>query len=208
MLGHGNCAEPAAPAADDGCETDTSASSADCGGCGNACSNVMFNASPSCDQGQATQKVCGCSTPLECELGGHTSPKCSGLGRCVCNGSSCQPGEACKDPSAVDGAIGDVCSCYGGAACAVGQTCCQTPLGCFDVQKDAANCGACGHVCAPGFGCEGGVCSCQATDAVCDGGGAAAGSFTCPSIAGADVCACGGSTCAAGQRCRANGTCG
>jgi hypothetical protein len=208
VLGKGNCAQPAAPAADDGCELDTSANSASCGGCGNACTSAMFNSNPSCDQGQGAQKVCGCSTFLECEFGGHTAPTCSGLGRCVCNGATCQPGEACHDPSAVDGTIGDACTCYGGAACAVGQTCCQTPLGCFDLQTDPASCGACGHACAPGFGCEGGVCSCKGTDAACDGGGAPAGSFTCPSVAGADVCVCGGTTCAAGQRCRADGTCG
>ena len=207
VLGKGNCSQPAAPAADNGCETDTSASSADCGGCGNACTSAMFNTNPSCDQGQATQKVCGCSTSLECKFGGHTAPTCNGLGRCVCNGSSCQPGEACQDPSAVDGTIGDVCTCFGGAACAAGQSCCQAPLGCFDLLSDAASCGACGHACAPGFACEGGVCSCHATDAACNGG-APAGSFTCPVIAGPDVCACGSTTCGAGQRCRANGTCG
>lgn len=200
--GKGNCAQPAAPAADDGCETSTASNNQDCGGCGNACANAMFNTNPACDQGLAAQKVCGCSTLFECEYGDHTAPTCTGLGRCVCNGTTCQAGEACKDPSATDGTFGDVCTCYGGAACTTGQSCCQTPAGCHDLQTDAQSCGACGHACAPGFGCAAGQCACSG-DASCNGG-AAAGTFHC--VGG--LCTCGTTACGAGQRCLPGGTCG
>jgi hypothetical protein len=203
VLGKGNCAEPAAPAADDGCERDTSSNSLDCGGCGNDCQSAMFNTEPTC-----FAEVCTPGSYLACEWGGHTAPGVdASTGHCECNFVVCQAGEACKDPTSTDGPSGDVCTCYGGAACAAGQSCCETPAGCFDVATDAANCGACGHACAPGFACEGGVCSCAAADAACDGG-AAAGTFTCPAIAGADVCHCGSTVCAAGQRCLPGGGCG
>jgi hypothetical protein len=36
---------------------------------------------------------------------------------------------------------------------------------CADTQSDPANCGACGHPCAPGQTCQDGVCSCGAEGA-------------------------------------------
>ena len=44
---YGNCSEPAAPAADDGCETNTSNNVSHCGSCSNVCP-VPSNASPVC----------------------------------------------------------------------------------------------------------------------------------------------------------------
>jgi hypothetical protein len=38
-------------------------------------------------------------------------------------------------------------------------------VACGDVQTDPANCGACGHPCAPGQTCEAGVCACGADSA-------------------------------------------
>ena len=206
VLGRANCAQPAAPDGDDGCELDVSANdSANCGGCGNSCISDAVTDDPECDRGTGTQKMCGCSGDNECKWGSGTSPSCDNTtGICTCNNVACQPGEACKH----DGAS-DVCTCYGGAACAAGQSCCQTPSGCFDLKIDASNCGACGHACAPGFACSGGVCICGANDANCNGG-AAAGTFACPPISGPDVCVCksGATTCLNGQRCLADDTCG
>lgn len=202
VLGMGNCGQPAAPAADDGCETSTAASSQSCGGCGNACTSAMLDSNQACNQGSSSQKVCGCGSFLECEYGGHTAPACNGLGRCVCNGTACQVGESCKDPTSTDGATGDVCSCWGGAACAAGKTCCQKPLGCFDLQSDPQSCGACGHACAPGLVCALGACACS-SDASCSAG-APPGTAHCA----AGLCTCGTTACLVGQRCLPSGKCG
>ena len=51
-----------------------------------------------------------------------------------------------------------VCSCNSGSACAAGAVCCHTPSGCFDLQTDPANCGACGWTCPAGTSCQSGVC--------------------------------------------------
>jgi len=199
-LGFADCGHPPN---DDGCEKNVAADNNNCGGCGNSCSNSNIMTNPGCDQGSATQKVCGCSSSNECKWGSGTNPTCGG-GLCTCNGTTCQPAEACKHVNSAD-----VCTCYGGNACAAGQSCCQSPAGCFDLQSDAANCGACGRACAPGFTCAGGVCSCNHTDSVCDGG-APAGTFGCPGNSGPDVCVCksGATTCANGERCLPDNTCG
>src|SRR5205814_575386 len=46
-IGFGNCVTPPAPAADDGCETDVTVTTAHCGGCGRACSPLNV-AAPAC----------------------------------------------------------------------------------------------------------------------------------------------------------------
>jgi hypothetical protein len=199
-LGFANCNQPAT-GNDDGCEKNVTSDDKNCGGCGNACPSTSD--AQECDQGGATQKVCGCSNNNECKWGTGTSPSC-GSGLCTCNGTTCQPGEACKHVNNAD-----VCTCYGGAACADGQSCCGNMVGCVDLQTDPQNCGACGHACAPGFNCEGGVCGCAGSDAHCDGG-APAGSFSCPQIQGPNKCVCnnGATTCGFGQRCLPDNSCG
>jgi hypothetical protein len=88
--GLGNCSQPLAPDADDGCETDLLTSTAHCGACGRACS--------------ATQVLA-----LACAAG-----------RCT---SSCQPGRVnCARPDAPT--ADDGCECAGDACCAGGT--CQT----------------------------------------------------------------------------------
>src|SRR5207245_1100143 len=49
----GNCVQPAFPAADDGCETDTGTSTSACGGCGRACSAANV-ATLACSSGLCT----------------------------------------------------------------------------------------------------------------------------------------------------------
>ncbi len=44
----------------------------------------------------------------------------------------------------------------------------STEAGCNDVTSDPKNCGRCGNVCATGFACSGGTCSCAKT--TCGGG--------------------------------------
>lgn len=46
----------------------------------------------------------------------------------------------------------------GDCRCPAGTNPC--PTGCFDLLHDAANCGACGHVCPTGATCRKGECRC------------------------------------------------
>ena len=165
--GWGNCTQPAAPSADNGCETNLH-TSANCGGCGTTCTNG------DCSTGQ-----CTCLGPLSlcsgacvneqtdsANCGGYGTPCASGQhcsgGSCICDGTSCGSGccsgQACE-PYANQSEV--LCG-TGGAACAQctgGRTCqsgiCACPAGsslcsgvCVDVQTDRDNCGSCGNKCS------------------------------------------------------------
>lgn len=177
-MGYVNCSTPAQPTTDDGCEA--ASSDTNCGGCGNDCTAQGLTCSAS---------LCSCTSNSQC--GNNAS--CSG-GVCVCHrissSSTCRHGEKC-------GGVPNDCQCNGGSACSGTQVCCQ--VGCRDVATDPANCGACGRACAPGFACQSGGCVCNA-DSDCNGGSAG----TCSN----GVCVCGTTTCAAGQRCLGDGSCG
>ncbi len=200
-LGFANCFLPAAPSNDDGCENGVTTDSADCGGCGNDC-GLQGNPANAfeCDGGSAAQKFCGCSQSAECSAG--ASGSCTG-GLCSCNAITCQPGEACGNVGGLS-----ACTCNGAGACLTGETCCQTPAGCVNLDTSPQNCGACGHACPPGFVCfDPGVfqppeCRCnEAAD--CNAG--TGGTFSCNANG---RCVCGANTCSTGQRCQANGQCG
>lgn len=181
-LGYGNCVQPSA-GADDGCEANVSASSASCGGCGEACVSGF-----SCGANK-----CGCDSNGDCNAGGSASCS-SGVCECLRLGpnQTCRPGERCVN----DGGQ-STCSCNGGGRCSGSQSCCEA--GCRDLGSDASNCGACGHVCPPSFSCSSGGCACSG-DASCNAG--SAGSCS------AGVCHCGASTCGPGERCQPDGSCG
>jgi len=147
-LGRANCNQPAT-GADDGCELDVTADSANCGGCANKCSSQGFGTGFVCQN-----LACRCTTSAECKGGGNGSAICDAVsGKCTCDGTPCQQGEAC-----VKQGPNQICKCNGGNGCAAPQVCCQSPGGCKDLMTDAADCGACGRACAPGLGCSAGAC--------------------------------------------------
>ncbi len=229
--GYSDCNTPSAPAQDNGCESDLSNDPLSCGACGRTCAATHVEGracssgvcTSSCVQGYSncntptgtddgcetansntncggcgndctaqgltcSGNFCSCTGNSDCGNNGFTD-KCSG-GVCNCNGSTCKHGEKC-------GGNPRACHCNGNSGCGNGQVCCQA--GCKNIQSDPANCGACGRICAPGFICAGGSCACS-TSADCNGGS----SGSCSS----GICSCGGTTCAAGQRCLRNGSCG
>lgn len=117
-----------------------------CGGCGNDCTEQGFGAGFICESG-----TCVCGLSDRC---GATEAVCtSNRGPCACAGTDCQPGEACVD----NGSVVE-CGCNGGSGCSTGETCCQTPDGCFDLERDENNCGRCGHACAGDRSCVDGEC--------------------------------------------------
>lgn len=185
-LGFANCNQPTT-GADDGCERDVRTNNTSCGSCNNSCQSqglVCLGA------------LCGCNADTQCRgAGAGSTPVCDmATGLCKCagaGGAACAPGEQCRTGG---------CKCNFGNPCTTaGQTCCQSPAGCFDLTNDAANCGACGRACAAGFICSNSDCQCDA-NADCNAGFAG----TCS----AGLCNCGVNICLAGQRCLGNGQCG
>ncbi len=144
ISGYGNCIQPAAPAADDGCETDLTSSTASCGSCGRACSSVN-TAATACAAGLCTSSCAsgfgnctrpdapaaddGCETAIS-----SSTTSCGGCGRACASAhvqtascasglctSSCTSGYVnCAKPAAP--AVDDGCECAGTACCA-GNTC-------------------------------------------------------------------------------------
>jgi hypothetical protein len=182
--GRGNCTRPtAASGADDGCETNTVGNGAHCGGCGNDCSGGLA----------CNNLLCGCTTNANC--GSDSAAVCDASGVCRCDSTLCKAGEICERAPGNN----QVCRCNGGATCGDGLVCCQSPAGCRDLQTSNDSCGACGRACPPDFICASGACACDVNND-CDHGS----SGTCTS----GLCVCGTTTCAEGQGCLPDGSCG
>ena len=216
VAGFANCLQGEAP--DDGCETPVLTDAANCGGCDNACPGGFV-----CQGGQ-----CACNGRNDC--GNGSGVECVS-GECECDQVACRPGERCRD--AQGGA--NVCSCNGSTdpGCGPTESCCAVS-GCTDVTSDPANCGACDRLCTTGFSCAAGACQCDSpqdcgaepdagtgdagASSTGAGGAADAGAASVPGSGGAPpssaiactlgLCVCSGTTCAEGQRCQADGSCG
>lgn len=174
--GFGNCSRPAAPAADDGCETDTGTSLQHCGGCGQDC--TPNNGTGACNGGTCTIATCNgtfedCNNNVGdgCEVNTNTS-----AGNCgMC-------GNACNLPNAVEGCNNGNCtvvSCNGAF-----ENCDNNPANGCEVNSDTdeAHCGACGRACSNAntatVTCTAGVCN-----STCDPG---FGNCSQPAAPGAD----------------------
>ncbi len=204
--------------AGNGCEIDISTTPASCGSCGNDCTAQGLNA--------CVDQLCACASKSDC---GSNNPgvDCVG-GRCECDNTACRPGEVCA------GSGGDprVCSCNGGTGCLGSNDLCCEGVGCVDGQTSAANCGACGRACTAGFICAAGSCACDSAvdcgaepsgaagasgvagaagatgSAGVTGDGGAGGATVAPIACTVGLCVCNGTTCAEGQRCQPDGSCG
>ncbi len=146
--GFGDCSKPTT-GPDNGCETNLATAKAHCGTCENNCGSQGASGGFACKN-----SVCGCSENSQClTTGGLSNSSCNtGSGLCVCDGSTCNVGEACGKKSG-----NTVCLCNGGDACTAGQSCCPG-AGCVDTQTDAKHCGGCNIACPTGKSCKTGAC--------------------------------------------------
>ncbi|MGE0322741.1 MAG: hypothetical protein AB7K71_07825 [Polyangiaceae bacterium] len=202
-------------------ELDATTDSSDCvlgtKRCGTACVDVndpsfgcTSDSCAPCAVAAHVQAICGASgcEPQGCE---------PGFGSC-----DDDPGNGCETPlgTATDcSTCGEVCSAPSGdVACDASQFRCviqSCPAGSGDCNDDPSDgcenplnsldhCGSCASVCPPNFSCNdaGGGFKCACPDSPsCNAGS----DGSC--VQG--LCVCGGGTlCAAGQRCLANGSCG
>ncbi len=152
-----------------GCETDTSSNTANCGSCGHTCS--FPNASASCSSGTCQMGACNVGF-ADCD--GDPSNGCevnikTSLGNC----GGC--GSVCDYPNASETCTNGVCLL---GTCDAGFANCDGIVsnGCeVDTGSSLANCGGCGHLCDyPNASeqCLAGTCvlgACDAGFANCDG---------------------------------------
>ncbi len=147
--------------AGDGCEVNSLADPANCGGCGKACSSV--NGTPSCANG-------GCQIACNAGFGncdGLTSNGCeTNLNTDLGNCGACA--NACKLANATAACTAGKCAV---AQCNPGFADCDgNPAnGCeVNIAADVMNCDGCGKVCAPAHAtpkCNAGACIIGACDA-------------------------------------------
>lgn len=238
VTGRGNCGQPAAPSADDGCETNTFTDTTNCGACGRGCSasNVL---SKSCNLG-VCNSTCdvgfgNCAQPPSgpddgCET--NVSASTSSCGSC---GEGCASGFACGSSTCGCDSNGD-CNAGGNASCESGICECSR-IGADQVCRPGERCinnsGQSTCSCNGGSGCGGSETCCEAgcanlnssatncgacgrtcpTGFACSSGACAcSGDATCNAgsagTCSSGLCRCGGTTCAAGERCQPGGTCG
>ncbi len=129
-----------------GCETDTRASAASCGACGNRCS--LANATAACADGRCAIGACAESF-ADCD--GNAANGCetdtrTAVMHCGACGTSC-PGAANAVPACALGRCALTCTA-GFADCdGVDANGCEA-----DTRTSAAHCGGCGRACAPAHG--------------------------------------------------------
>jgi hypothetical protein len=154
---------------------------------------------PRCDKCPPDQPVC-------IGAGIHDSECCEGT---CCNQVCCATGKlCCGGVSCCDPALGFECS-NAQCACKEGFTHCQSEVSngyCADLQNDAENCGACGHVCPDGGACRHGHCCpakrackdrcCAAWQECCDDGTCQLIGQCCPHAR-----VCGDHCCAPNEQC-------
>lgn len=169
-----------------------------CGACGNACaegevceSGTCRCGNRACPEGDACCDIAGQDTCVDalsnpqhcggCNIDCATGERCAG-GRCTC--------------LAQDGVL---------EACSADETCCPG-IGCRALDRDARNCGLCGHLCGAGEVCDSGACTCgdltaTAGEAACEAGSLCCGNpASCKAETDAE-CQCGVTFCGAGQSC-------
>ncbi len=200
--GFGNCATPAAPSTDNGCESSLNTDPANCGACDRKCSTVgtssvscgggLCNAAcvpgrGDCSRPAAPAADNGCETDTNTNVAhcGACSRACStaGVASLSCSGGSCSP--------SCDLGLGDCSRPVAPAA----DNGCET-----NVSANASSCGACGEACPSGFACGSSTCGC-ATNSDCNAGGngeCKTGVCECDRIGQDQLCR-------PGERCKADG---
>jgi hypothetical protein len=118
QAGFANCVQPAAPAADDGCEVNLQTDAANCGSCGFNCAAV---ANKVCVAG-----ACACADAAQCTKGGGGVGTCDTItGLCSCGTTVCKVGEWCRKQGNAQ-----ICTCFGDVACTGTQVCCASTQKC------------------------------------------------------------------------------
>ncbi|MDC3953641.1 hypothetical protein [Polyangium jinanense] len=226
--GSGDCTKPMAPAADDGCETNTATSVDHCGACGRACSgtNVASKScaagvcDSSCDLGFANCDMPAMGNDDGCELNTQQNDtNCGGCGN-DCSGTldcdrgpltqkfcGCNTNNECGGGGTCNGGTG-LCACLL-TTCAAGEVCGAVGCSC----NGGAACGANMLCCQSPAGCVNpytdaancGACGRECpTGFVC--GGMAPQAPTCRCDADADCNAGSAGTCGGNGQCTCGGT--
>jgi hypothetical protein len=159
---------------------------ANCGVCGNACSNRDNCCDSSCFNTTTSTKHCG-GCGLACRAGSACcNSGCKNIdtdeSNCGVCGNACNGAEQCCGGACADlrgdfnncGRCGNACSAVladrcAGSACVcgdrrqdcsarAGSSCCLNAGGCVYLQTDVRNCGACGNVCDRNEACLNGMC--------------------------------------------------
>lgn len=157
----------------DGCETNVTTSTANCGACGTNCAGLMNVAAATCSNSGCQITTCNAGF-ADCDgLPGN------GCERSITTLSDCGAcGTACSFPNAA-------ATCSTSGVCTMG-TCntgfgdCTSAAGCETQVNTTSNCGACGRVCASGETCNNGTCA----PANCPAGFSYCGGSTCIDIRG------------------------
>lgn len=153
----------------DGCETSTVSDPANCGACGNACSEGVV-----CWKG-----ACGCPNGFT-QCGKDCKKLDTDNNNCGACGSVCKAPATDTDPRWTCGPgvmpMNSNWQCASSSCtlqCSPGFGDCNNNFcgdGCeIDLRKDPANCGACNHACASGQRCHNGTCECPEGTVSCYG---------------------------------------